>query len=143
MAYRCPVCDHPQSDGRHLANHLAFTALIRGGDHESWLDARVPEWDSLGEGELADRLVEEVEPAAGDLVGGEQSVADGPDVSPGDGAAPHQRAIRTSAPADSPDLPDGTVQEILEEARALTSERRTDRTDETGRTDETESSADE
>ena len=43
MGYACPVCDHPQADARHLANHLAFTALARGGDHEAWLDDAVAE----------------------------------------------------------------------------------------------------
>jgi hypothetical protein len=58
MGYACPVCDHPQADARHLANHLAFTALARGGDHEAWLDDRVPEWESLDESALGDRVVD-------------------------------------------------------------------------------------
>lgn len=54
MGYRCPVCDDPQADGVHLANHLAFTALVRAGDHEDWLDDHVPDWGEMGEGELAE-----------------------------------------------------------------------------------------
>ncbi|WP_129112641.1 DUF5810 domain-containing protein [Halegenticoccus tardaugens] len=53
MGYACPVCDTPQRDGRHLADHLAFTALLRGGDHESWLDEHVPEWEGSTPSELA------------------------------------------------------------------------------------------
>ncbi|MFC7156367.1 DUF5810 domain-containing protein [Halomarina halobia] len=58
MGYACPVCSTPQSDARHLANHLAFTALIRGEDHEAWLDEHVPGWSERGEAELAERVVE-------------------------------------------------------------------------------------
>ena len=53
MGYACPVCSIPQADGEHLANHLAFTAIIRSGDHEAWLDEHVPEWSEHGEAELA------------------------------------------------------------------------------------------
>ena len=38
MGYACPVCEDPQSDATHLANHLAFTAMLRGGEHGEWLD---------------------------------------------------------------------------------------------------------
>lgn len=58
MGYECPVCGIPQADGGHLANHVAFTALIHSDEHETWLDERVPEWDNLGEDELADALTE-------------------------------------------------------------------------------------
>jgi len=44
MGYACPVCGAPQRDGEHLANHLAFTAVLRGGDHETWLDERIVDW---------------------------------------------------------------------------------------------------
>lgn len=58
MGYACPVCETPQSDAGHLANHVAFTALLRGGDHETWLDEYVPEWEALGEAALGDRVAE-------------------------------------------------------------------------------------
>ena len=61
MGCACPVCGHPQSDARHLANHLAFTALARGGDHEVWLDDCVPGWESLDETALGDRVVDHAE----------------------------------------------------------------------------------
>jgi hypothetical protein len=57
MGYACPVCTDPQADATHLANHLAFTALARGGDHEDWLDEHVPEWDSMNEETLGEELV--------------------------------------------------------------------------------------
>lgn len=58
MGFSCPVCGDPQADGVHLANHLAITALTRGGDHERWLDEQVPEWEQLGEEKLAEKLRE-------------------------------------------------------------------------------------
>jgi hypothetical protein len=59
MGYECPVCSAPQADERHLADHLAMTALTRGGDHESWLDERVPDWEGMGPGELGPLAAEE------------------------------------------------------------------------------------
>ena len=64
MGYRCPVCDDPQADDVHLANHLAFTALVRGGDHEAWLDEHVPEWEQLDDTGLADAVTELADDAA-------------------------------------------------------------------------------
>jgi hypothetical protein len=58
MAYLCPVCADPQVDAGHLANHVAFTAVIREGDHEAWLDEHVPGWGEDDEDELAERLLE-------------------------------------------------------------------------------------
>jgi hypothetical protein len=46
MGYACPVCDVPQRDAEHLANHLAFTAMLHGDDHETWLDENVDDWAS-------------------------------------------------------------------------------------------------
>ncbi|WP_324665471.1 DUF5810 domain-containing protein [Haloarcula sediminis] len=61
MGYACPVCGDPQADATHLANHLAFTALTGGDDHEVWLDDHVEEWGQLGETELAERVVDHAE----------------------------------------------------------------------------------
>ena len=63
MGYRCPVCGHPQSDADHLDNHLAFTALARGGDHEEWLDAHAPDWGDLDPASLGERVTEHAEKA--------------------------------------------------------------------------------
>jgi len=56
MGYRCPVCDEPQLDGEHLANHLAFTAMIRSEEHAAWLDDRVDDWRELRPAELAEQV---------------------------------------------------------------------------------------
>jgi hypothetical protein len=57
MGYECPVCGIPQADSGHLANHMAFTALIHSDEHEEWLDENVPDWSDLSETELADAVV--------------------------------------------------------------------------------------
>lgn len=61
MGYACPVCGDPQADARHLANHLAFTAMLRRGAHEEWLDDHAPGWAEAGESELADRVAGDAE----------------------------------------------------------------------------------
>jgi hypothetical protein len=53
MGYACPVCEEPQQDAEHLANHLAFQAMTHGDDHETWLDEHAPDWASGGPAELA------------------------------------------------------------------------------------------
>jgi hypothetical protein len=58
MGYECPVCATPQADARHLANHMAFTAVLGDDDHEAWLDEHAPEWAEAGEAELAPRIAE-------------------------------------------------------------------------------------
>jgi hypothetical protein len=56
--YACPVCDDPQADAGHLANHLAFTAMLRDDGHGAWLDEHVPDWSDRGEADLAAELRE-------------------------------------------------------------------------------------
>ncbi|MEF8851197.1 MAG: DUF5810 domain-containing protein [Haloarculaceae archaeon] len=58
MGYACPVCGDPQADGEHLANHLAFTALLGDADHEDWLDDHAPDWGETDPAELADRVTD-------------------------------------------------------------------------------------
>ena len=58
MGYECPVCETPQADARHLANHMAFTAVIGDAEHEAWLDEHAPGWAEAGEAELAPRIAE-------------------------------------------------------------------------------------
>ncbi|RLM56445.1 hypothetical protein DVK02_08005 [Halobellus sp. Atlit-31R] len=58
MGFACPVCEIPQQDATHLANHLAFTAMVHADDHEAWLDEHVPEWAEHGEAELAPKVAE-------------------------------------------------------------------------------------
>ena len=58
MGYECPVCASAEADGEHLANHVAFTALVRGGDHEDWLDEHVPDWADRDPESLAPEVTE-------------------------------------------------------------------------------------
>lgn len=58
MGYVCPVCEDPQSDGHHLANHLAFTAMLGDTAHEEWLEARVPDWAETDPEELAPQVTD-------------------------------------------------------------------------------------
>lgn len=61
MGYACPVCGDPQADARHLANHLAFTAMLGREDHERWLAEHAPGWADEGERELTGRVAEHAE----------------------------------------------------------------------------------
>ena len=58
MGYACPVCSVPHADAEHLANHLAFTAMLHGDDHEAWLDEHVPGWGSSNPAELGPTIAE-------------------------------------------------------------------------------------
>jgi hypothetical protein len=68
MGYACPVCDAPQRDADHLANHLAITAVVHGEDHEAWLDEHAPGWADAGAAELGERVTPLAEPAQYDEV---------------------------------------------------------------------------
>jgi hypothetical protein len=111
MGYACPVCEDPQADGGHLANHLAFTAMTGGGDHEAWLDDHVPEWGQLGEAELADAVVADAEETEFPQVFEESGVEDHDhdDLPPG----AESESDRDLSEADA---------EVLAEARDLTEE---------------------
>jgi hypothetical protein len=140
MGYQCPVCDDPQADGHHLANHLAFTAMLGDGDHEAWLDEHVPDWgdaDPEGLAEDVTDLAEETEypQVFEDTTGGTEgdhtghdhqhdhahggSGLDGSDAPPG-GVADVGEAF---------DLGDDDADEVLAEARELTRQRRADEGD--------------
>lgn len=58
MGYACPVCEIPQRDEDHLADHLAFSALLGREDHERWLDKRVPDWEEMGRDPLGELVAE-------------------------------------------------------------------------------------
>ncbi|WP_256391843.1 DUF5810 domain-containing protein [Natronoarchaeum rubrum] len=60
MGYACPVCEAPQADGEHLANHLAFTAMLGREDHEAWLDEHAPGWAESNPDDLAEVVVDSV-----------------------------------------------------------------------------------
>ena len=126
MGYACPVCSDPQADATHLANHLAFTAMTGGTDHEAWLDDHVGEWGQMGETELADIVVEHAEERDFPQVFEESGTHDhGDELPPG---ADRQRGAASVSDADAA---------VLEEARELTKQM-LDEADETGTDDETD-----
>lgn len=63
MGYACPVCEIPQQDAEHLAHHLAFTAMLHGDDHESWLDTHASGWETAEPAELGQEVTEDVDEA--------------------------------------------------------------------------------
>lgn len=105
MAYACPVCEAPQADGSHLANHLAFTALLHDDRHADWLDDVAPGWADRTPEELAETVVEHAESIDVDTVTAEA----------GDIPQPTDRST------DIPD--DSEVQRVVEEAIEMTRER--------------------
>lgn len=148
MGYRCPVCADPQADDVHLANHLAFTALVRGGDHERWLGEQVPDWGGMDDETLADVVTEHAdqteypqvfedttgeapESTSRDGAGGSRD--SGPasgEVGPGhqhfpDEAAEYEAFGDVAAGLSDADS-ERRAREILEEARELTRRRRSD-----------------
>jgi hypothetical protein len=111
MGYRCPVCADPQPDGEHLANHLAFTAMLGDGDHEEWLDEQVPSWGEEDPASLGTILAEELE--AVELEGG------------GDTSERHQGRPDVDAPPNRDPMEepgDPETRAIIEEAREMTRE---------------------
>lgn len=153
MGFACPVCDLPQADGEHLANHLAFTAMLHGDEHAAWLDDAVPEWAELSSQELSMAVVQyadetEYTDVFKDTTGG----------NPGPGRTPsgdehghphghehdhdHSHEQADGAEGPMPDLDaardrattrgptDAETRRILEEARQLTEAMRSQDTDE-------------
>jgi hypothetical protein len=127
MGYACPVCEDPQSDATHLANHLAFTAMLRGGEHGKWLDDHVPEWGELDETELGERVADHAEETEFPQV-----FEDTTDRGPGSHGHEHSEGGHSTGgsgghtdPGDLPDGADATAGEALdEEAREAIAEAR-------------------
>ena len=135
MGYECPVCATPQADARHLANHMAFTAVLGDAEHETWLDEHAPGWSEAGEAELAPRVAEhapeaEFDQVFEDTVGGlEESDPTDPagersgalfDDRGHDHAHGHDAAREPSA--HGPEELDDETRAVLEEARDMTRE---------------------
>lgn len=153
QGYACPVCEAPQPDATHLANHLAFTALLRGGDHESWLDEHAPGWGESGAEALAARVVDHVEETEFDAVfedttgaephghdhghGPEHGTGQGPGDDRGDVPYP---GMDPSAGRRRRDPSDAVTREVLAEARELTEQMRA--TGDAGDDDETDDDVD-
>lgn len=142
MGYACPVCEDPQADAGHLANHLAFSAMLGNADHEAWLDEHAPEWEELGESELADIVADDVEETEfpqvfEDTTGTQDSAGDpleersgalfdeGQDI-PAQGHAGHDHGSEddqgTGGIVDTSGSMDAETEAVLEEAREMTRE---------------------
>jgi len=145
MGYACPVCGDPQSDGEHLANHLAFTAMLGDADHEDWLDEHAPEWGDTDPAELATRVTDHADQREFPQVF-EDTTGDGHDHehdSHGHGQSDLQGGFDRGVtpddiadPAASFDSTDGDSEsvpsDVLAEARELTQERRSNTDGEDG-----------
>lgn len=145
MGYLCPVCEEPFADSSQCANHLAVTAILHGGDHETWLaetvetalqqddsaddspTAPVDGWESVPREELAALVAEHAtetpdDDQPGDHAGQPRSV-DRPTghheqtASPVDGPASQPPPTDPTAAVDGLDA---DAREILREARELT-----------------------
>ena len=128
MGYACPVCETPQRDGEHLANHLAFTAMLRGGDHEAWLSETVPEWEAATPEALADTVVDHAPAAEYDEVF-EDTTTDGHDHDHGETGAHGQSRGPGNAGRPTPNgrgydetADEAVLDGVVAEARQLTAE---------------------
>jgi hypothetical protein len=152
MGYTCPVCGDPQADADHLANHLAFTALIRGGDHEAWLDERVPDWESHDEVSLGQRVAEYAEEAEfpqvfEDTTGGQTAGDHAHGQTAGDHAHGHSHGHSSESQPHGdtrPEMGGGTFSDdaadVIEEARELTRKRHENASEGRGSADPDETS---
>jgi hypothetical protein len=130
MGYECPVCGIPQADSGHLANHIAFTALIHSDEHEDWLDETVPGWSDLSEDELADAVTAQSERVEfpqmfEDTTTGSEHQHDHErsgqlfdELAVTGGSRGRQQSV-----GDQPAALDAEAQSILNEARRMTEER--------------------
>jgi len=130
MGYACPVCDDPQADAEHLANHLAFTAMLRGDGHEAWLDDHVDDWADLAPEELAEHVAEHADEEEFPRVF--EDTTDGHDGGhdhgghSGHAGGGSPGVINDAVPGGVADLDDfeGETDDVLAEARELTRQRR-------------------
>lgn len=131
MGYLCPVCETPFGDDQSLADHLAVTAILHGGDHERWLTETIDGWKDVDRATVADRVVDHAEAVAADHpsdsehASGSSPLADSP------------RAVGQQSPeAEIPDAAgmradgnslDAEAQSILQQAHAFTQAMHSDR----------------
>jgi hypothetical protein len=121
MGYACPVCGDPQADAEHLANHLAFTALLGDAAHEDWLAEHAPNWDEADADTLASTVVDHAEEVEfpqvfEDTTGGHDHGHDHAEFDDTDVAGPE--AARERARRDR-EL-DAQSRQVLEDAREMT-----------------------
>ncbi|MFQ3475278.1 hypothetical protein HKK80_03315 [Halonotius sp. F2-221B] len=126
MSYLCPVCAAPFGGGEPLADHLAVTAILHGGDHEAWLDDTVTDWDGLSRDTLGDRVVDHAETTddhehVGDHSHSGPSEHSHSDPEPASGL-PNGIDSEASARNAADSTLDADAQAIIEEARELTRE---------------------
>jgi hypothetical protein len=119
MGYACPVCGTPQRDAEHLANHLAFTAMLHGDAHEAWLDDHAPGWSEAGAAELAPVAVEHADAADYDEVF-EERVPEGGADHDHDRTSPRQRPPTGTAFDAGTRAGDADTRRVLAEAREMT-----------------------
>jgi hypothetical protein len=129
MGYLCPVCKEPFGGGGSLANHLAVTAILHGGDHEAWLDKTVVNWGAIPRADLADHVVDHAESADDhdhpgdhahiDLVSERSGVPEGVDTAVNGGMSRRPSNLGPFSAADT-DALDPEARAILEEATAYT-----------------------
>lgn len=140
MGYACPVCEVPQRDGEHLAHHLAFTAMLHGGDHEDWLEEHAPGWSDRKPEELAAEVTEyaataEYHEVFEDTVHGHErgrpDVGELPDRGHGHDHGPGRNGGADAGVASAP-APDSEARAAIEEARELTRRMRSGAGDEQG-----------
>lgn len=149
MGYACPVCEDPQADAGHLANHLAFTAMLGDDDHESWLENHAPDWNEMGEVELADVVADTVEETEfpqmfEDTAGGLAEPSEAPEERSGalfdedHEHADHDHAPDPGGVVDTSGPVDEETKAVLEEAREMTQQMLEDESEDSDAEDETE-----
>ena len=123
MSYLCPVCAAPFGGGKPLADHLAVTAILHGGDHETWLNDTVADWASLSRADLGERVVDHAETADDHEHIGEHSHSDHEhshsDPEPASGLPNGIDAAGSRREAGGNTAVDADAQAIIDEARAL------------------------
>jgi hypothetical protein len=130
MGYACPVCEVPQEDAEHLANHLAFTALLHEDDHADWLDESVPDWRDGGPEDLAPTVADlaaesDYDAVFEDTTGGHDHRHGGQDHQhAGHGQSGHDLGVDPAAAGRRGAVGelDAEAQSVLQEARAMTRE---------------------
>ncbi|MFB6281801.1 MAG: DUF5810 domain-containing protein [Haloferacaceae archaeon] len=123
MGYACPVCETPQRDAEHLANHLAFAAMLHGGDHRAWLDDNAPGWADDDPASLGDRVAPLAPEATYDAVFEGSVTAE-------DGSGPGRPGpvdVPSGAGRAGGDAMDETTRAVLAEAREMTRRMRAER----------------
>jgi hypothetical protein len=120
MGYECPVCSTPQADRRHLADHLAVTAMTHGDDHADWLDEHVPDWSEHSPRDLGAAVADYAPAAEYDQVFEDTVDTRGDhDHDHGAGAGVEDTLAAASRGAGRSDLTDAD-RSVVEEARAMT-----------------------